>query len=414
MIDLTNISYRVVVIDESGHRYNIENFIQDLGWEENENEISTRFSFTARNDDTSRGYLSGIIKPGCLIGIFASGGAMDEEVARGYVETWNTIQSSSGDTLRCIGYDDLYKLQKSQDNRYYPSGTSTRFAIESIMKDWEIPCGEYKGPDVAHGKMVYRNDYLSDILTGLLDDAEKKGSVRHLIRASKGMVEILPRGSNTQVYVFGEDNTKILNESVSTENLITRVKVIGQADDEEKRSVEAVLNGDTVYGIRQRIYIRGTDETLADAKSAAQDILATDGKAAKEMSVQGLDVPFVRKGDLVYVESGSLPGYYYVNSIQHDADTYSMTMSLELMEREEQDATDDTGSVKKEYGVGDIVTFHGGTHYISSYSGSKGYPAKAGQAKITIKNSSGAHPWHLIHADSGGNVYGWVDHGTFD
>lgn len=70
---------------------------------------------------------------------------------------------------------------------------------------------------------------------------------------------------------------------------------------------------------------------------------------------------------------------------------------------------------KKDYNVGDIVNFHGGTHYVSSYPGSKGYKARAGKAKITIKNGSGkAHPWHLIHTDSGSNVYGWVDDGTFD
>lgn len=70
---------------------------------------------------------------------------------------------------------------------------------------------------------------------------------------------------------------------------------------------------------------------------------------------------------------------------------------------------------KKSYGVGDIVNFHGGTHYYSSYPGAKGYSARAGKAKITIANGSGkAHPWHLIHTDSGSNVYGWVDNGTFD
>lgn len=70
---------------------------------------------------------------------------------------------------------------------------------------------------------------------------------------------------------------------------------------------------------------------------------------------------------------------------------------------------------KKGYAVGDIVNFHGGTHYYSSYPGAKGYSARAGKAKITIANGSGkAHPWHLIHVDSGSNVYGWVDEGTFD
>lgn len=69
----------------------------------------------------------------------------------------------------------------------------------------------------------------------------------------------------------------------------------------------------------------------------------------------------------------------------------------------------------KSYKVGDIVNFHGGTHYYSSYPGAKGYSARAGKAKITIANGSGkAHPWYLIHTDSGSNVYGWVDDGTFD
>lgn len=67
------------------------------------------------------------------------------------------------------------------------------------------------------------------------------------------------------------------------------------------------------------------------------------------------------------------------------------------------------------YAVGDIVNFHGGTHYYTSYPGAKGYSAKAGRARITIANGSGkAHPWHLVHIDSTSNVYGWVDDGTFD
>ncbi len=72
-------------------------------------------------------------------------------------------------------------------------------------------------------------------------------------------------------------------------------------------------------------------------------------------------------------------------------------------------------NTSKSYKVGDIVNFKGGTHYVSSYSGAKGYSARAGQAKITIANGSGkTHPWHLIHTKSGSNVYGWVDDGTFE
>ena len=82
---------------------------------------------------------------------------------------------------------------------------------------------------------------------------------------------------------------------------------------------------------------------------------------------------------------------------------------------EPQRAADPPAAAGKSYGVGSIVNFHGGKHYQSSYAGAKGFSARAGQAKITIANGSGkAHPWHLIHTDSGSNVYGWVDDGTFD
>ena len=73
---------------------------------------------------------------------------------------------------------------------------------------------------------------------------------------------------------------------------------------------------------------------------------------------------------------------------------------------------------KKSYKVGDIVNFHGGTHYVSSWPGARGYSARAGKAKITLgpdcAGNGKAHPWHLIQIDSSSNVYGWVDEGTFD
>jgi hypothetical protein len=72
----------------------------------------------------------------------------------------------------------------------------------------------------------------------------------------------------------------------------------------------------------------------------------------------------------------------------------------------------------KSYKVGDIVYFKGGNHYTSSYSGAKGYSARAGKAKITLdpscKGNGGVHPYHLIHTDNTSNVYGWVDKNTFE
>lgn len=418
MIDLSQISYQVIAMDTNKNQYKINDYIQGLSWEENENEIAMRISFFAKNDKTSKGYLSSLIKPGCLIGVFASDGkSKSEEVARGCVETWNPVEKNSGHTLRCIIYDDLYKLQKSQDNRYYPSGTGTKSAIQEILDDWGIPQSDYKGPNASHGKLVFNNKYVSDIVLDLLDDAVKLGAGKSIVKSSKGYTSVVERGSNKDVYVFSADNAEMISQTISTADLVTRIKVIGQADDDGKRSVDATLNGLTQYGIRQRIYTRGQDEEVTDAQSSAQEILNEKGKISKKMTVQAPDIPFVRKGDLVYLTSGLTRDYYYVNGIQHNADIHSMTMDLEKAETEvvqEQKIV----AAKKEYSEGDIVNYHGGTHYVSSYPGAIGYPARAGKAKITRgPNCAGngkAHPWHLVHTDSASNVYGWVDDGTFD
>ncbi len=67
---------------------------------------------------------------------------------------------------------------------------------------------------------------------------------------------VIPWGRNKTVYVFCVENTQSFQQKIfSTENLITRVKVVGQADKQGKHSVEATLNGAVQYGIRQRIYI---------------------------------------------------------------------------------------------------------------------------------------------------------------
>jgi len=61
--------------------------------------------------------------------------------------------------------------------------------------------------------------------------------------------------------------------------------------------------------------------------------------------------------------------------------------------------------------IGDTVNFSGGLHYTAP-NGTKNYKATKGKAKVTNKNASAKHPYHLIHIDGTSNVYGWVDAST--
>ena len=415
MIDVANIKYRLVVMTEDKKQYNIKEFVENLGWEENDGELAVRISFTAKNDKTSAGLISSLAKPGCLVGIFASHGSTDEEVARGYITDWKPTLSGNKDKFDVICYDELYNLQESQELIYYSSGIGTKSAITKIFDDWQIPMDKYEGPDVTHGKLAYKTEMLSDVLLDILDDAKKKGGGSAMIRAAKGKVSVIEWGSNTTVYHFEADNTKQVSHKKSTSGMITRVKILGQEDDDGRSSVEAVVNGLTKFGVRQKIYIRGKDDSVSDAQSAAQEIIDEKGQVKEDITVQAPDIPFIRKGDLVHMTVGTLKDYYYVKGIRHDADSGSMTMDLKKAVTE---VVKNNQVTKKSYNVGDIVYFKGGTHYVSSWPGSKGYPAKAGKARIHLgpncKGNGKAHPWSLIHIDSSSNVYGWVDEGTFE
>lgn len=69
-----------------------------------------------------------------------------------------------------------------------------------------------------------------------------------------------------------------------------------------------------------------------------------------------------------------------------------------------------SSSTKK---VGDVVSFKGGYHYVSSDASSHSGKCAAGPAKIYAIAKGAKHPYCLIHTNSKSTVYGWVDASTF-
>lgn len=332
MIDVSKLKYKVILITETGKQLDVTQTTKELGWEEGDGELAMRIGITLHNTKHGGSQLSGLAKPGCFVAIVADWKSGSEEVARGRIEEWEPgYIGSSATTFEILAYDELLNLQQSQDNRYYSAGTGTKSAIAGIFTDWGIPMEKYEGPDVAHAKTPFKNECLSDIIMHLLDDAAKKGAAKCFIRATKGKVSVLPRGSNQTVYHFDEDtNLTLAKDKISTVDLVTRVKVVGKEDKEGRQAVEAVLDGLTEHGIRQKIQVRSEDDSLATAKSAAQELLDEEGKPTRAIVVESPDVPVIRKGDKIHVKAGTLNGYFFVKAIRHDATSRSMTMDLEL------------------------------------------------------------------------------------
>ena len=289
--------------------------------------------------------------------------------------------------------------------------------LVQVLKRWGIKVTSYSGPNVKHGKLAYKSEKLGTVVVKILKEAKKKGGIEACLRAVKMNVTVVGFGTNKTVYHFEEtQHLTEVNHKISTTGMVTRVKIIGKANDDGCSPVEATVDGKTSYGIRQKIVSRGTNDTLDEAKKEAREILADDGKPKEEITIKLPDIPIIRKGDKIHLKTASISaGYYIVISATHDVDKMLMTLGL----KKAPAAKKSSGNKKtkaKSYDVGDIVNFHGGKHYVSSYPDARGYSVGAGKAKITIKGGSGkAHPWHLVTQNwNQTHVWGWVDDGSFD
>lgn len=329
MIDISKLAYKVYLLRETGEQLEVTNIAEDLSWEENDGELAMRLSLSLANTMHNGQRMSSLAKPNCYLIVRAEAESISDEVARVKITEWEPTRAGDTDAVALSGYDELYDLEHSQDNRYLTKGTSTQAAIMAIFNDWGVPVESYQGPSNSNAKLTYKNEYLSDIILDLLQIATEHGSEKCIVRAKKGKVSVLPRGSNSTVYCFEEEtNLEMTKFRISTSDMVTVVKVVAPEDDDKRQAVEAIVEGKTEYGRRQRIYVRDKEDTLATAKTAANEILAEDGKPQKNFTVKSPDVPFVRKGDKVWVKTRVCTGNAIVLSVQHDASARSMTMEL--------------------------------------------------------------------------------------
>ena len=193
-----------------------------------------------------------------------------------------------------------------------------------------------------------------------------------------------------------------------------------RGDDDKELSL-TVGGGKRILNISEKV------DSKADAELKACAKVNKENREAVTMSATIMaDLKIVAGVCIQIKDAYQLNGKYFVDKVKHDIGANgAYTMQLELHKVQTRIKTKTTASSmkkstqkKKSYKVGDVVQFKGGTHYVSSWPGSKGYSAKAGKAKITMgpdcAGNGKAHPWHLIHTDKQSNVYGWVDEGTFE
>jgi len=327
-VDLSNIVYSVVAVLSDGTQVHLTKAASNIGWEENDKELAVRLNLTISDVQFGNKRLAAVLSLCTVIYLYANYGIGDVEIWRGTIWEWEYSQINDSDIVVTC-YDQLYYLQKSQDNKYYAKGKGTKTIITDILTSWSVPIGTYAGPDVKHAKILYKNKTISSMIIETLDDAKKLGGGKSLVRSSKGKAEIVKYGANEDVFVFSADHNLVMSsDKYSMVDLVTRVVIVGKEDKNGKPKVQATLNGKTEYGILQQIHSRG-DSSLSEAKKEAQEILDEKGSPKRTTTLRSPDLPFLRKGDKIYVETDSMTGYFFVKGVSHSATNGQMNMEVE-------------------------------------------------------------------------------------
>lgn len=329
MTSVSKPEYTVYVVSGST-KYNITPAVESIDISDRNKQMAKCVTIQLMNQKVGDKWLSSILGVVDRVFLHANDGEKNEEVFRGFVWDDGYKSSLSDRTLQLKCYDNLIYFQESDHSAYFSSGKSTEAVCKALCNDWGVKLN-YSYGSITHSKLPLRGN-LADIFTAdVLDLVKDRTGKKYVILSEKDVMQIKTVGSNTTIYHFIAGQNAVMTSSVCTmDGVVTKVIILGKADDNDRRPVEATVSGDTAkYGTLQRTINRDENTSLADAKKDGQNIIK-DGKPKREYELTAPDIPWIRKGDKVRVDSGDMVGYYIVTAIDRTISLKNREMVLEL------------------------------------------------------------------------------------
>ncbi len=327
-VNIGKMTYDLELVVESGTVYNLSPALISMQWEDAKNEISQRGTFLVANSALGDSWLHAVAKIGCMILVYSDWGEGRTLVYQGKIWEW-TYSSGVQKELTIATYDYSKFLMQSQDSYYFSAGLDTKSILETICSDWEIPLDYQWSQTMTHEKQIFDGDYIAEIILSLLEEVSAHCEEDFVYIWQGENLVIQGQGANSTVYLLDHLRTISTRDKISVNDLVTRVKVMGTADDEGRSAVETVVDGDQDFGLLQHIIVRDSDKTLEDAISEAETYLEEHSTPEEEITVISVDLPFLRKGEKIQLSAGNLIGDFYVLGVCHNATQKQMTLTLE-------------------------------------------------------------------------------------
>lgn len=328
-----NPTYTAYIVSGS-KKYNITPAIISIERIDAEGQIAQRVNLQLRNVMVEDSMLSSILQPVNRLFVYADDGTKNDEVFRGFL--WDRTYKASirEQTLKVTAYDHLIYLQESEDTFYFSNGKTTEEIVSSICAQWGIKL-DYSYQNIVNGKMPLTGS-LYDILTAdVLDETKIRTGYHYSVISEKDTMLVRTAGSNEVTYKFeGKNNVSSATSSWTMEGVVTQIVLIGKAGDDEREKVEMVESRNVEkYGTLQKISRKDQDTNIWDAHAELRVSLMENSDPKHEYEITGPDIPWIRKGDGVYVYAGDInEKKLIVTAVNRSCDTKNANMTLTMVD----------------------------------------------------------------------------------
>ena len=430
-------SVKVVINDEP---YDLTGACVSIELNDQDSQMAQRATVRFHNITINAQQLTNLIKVRARVFIYADDGAGAKEVFRGFVWRRDYTSSLSERDFSLICYDQLIYLQESEDNEYFAAGKSTDEVIASLCEKWGLEL-EYDYDTITHDKLILKGD-LSNIFTEyILNFVQKDTGKPYVIQSVEDKVRVVGIGQNAVRYDLLSKKNVVQTKSVQTmEGMVTKAVIYGKEGTDSRPQVEATIEANTdEYGTIQKVISSSSGTNLAEAKKEAQTLVDDGSTPLWEYDVEAPDIPWIRKGDAVYINAGDIfERVLIVRSITHSVSDNGAKMSLSLDDGHRRFISTSVGQVESsasgsssagasfDYVEGDgigtgeytwplpgaavtVFTYSGDTNNAADYASSWGTPIVAcdGGTVSQVQYWDGYTTWGM---QSYGNMI-LIDHG---
>lgn len=313
-------------------KFNVTPALVSVDRNEAEGQIAQRVNLQLMNVQVKGTWISGMFQPRNRVYLYANDGSKNDEVFRGYLWSRKYKSSSSEWDLKYTCYDNLIYFQESEDSLYFSDGKITKDVMQSICDKWNIKL-DYSYDSITHAKLPLRGKLYDLFSADILDLVKKQTGKKYVILSDKDTMHVKHVGTNSTIYRFiGTKNVVSTTSGWTMDGVITQVVIVGKADDEERVPVEATVTGNTSeYGTLQKIQTKDENTSLEDAKLEAQTTIDENGAPKWEYEITAPDIPWIRKGDKVYVDAGDIvEKFLIVTAVDRSSNNKKSEMQLTL------------------------------------------------------------------------------------